>query len=929
MRRHYWATGAIAAFLVLFWSCIAPFLGGFLFVGFQSAHAASPLVKIQASSRQAPSHRVILQEQFGKSRGFQAVGNPLEPGILAYAEGRYAEAVAQFDQATSAFSQSGLILEQAQALSYLSLGQQQLGDWTAAERSVNQGLELLSRMAPSREQQITLGRTFNAQGSLYLAKGQAREALTAWQSAEAVYKQAEDETRQLGSLINQSQALQSLGFYARARRMLEDIGQRLERQSPELQLFGLGNLGNMYWRVGNLDESEKTLRKALKVAQTAKQPQQLGGLWVSLGNIEQARNNVPRSLQYYEQAVNQSSGELKFQAMLNQFQLLNRLNEQTQARELISPLNEQLQALSPSRSVLYGATNFSNTLTKLAFTNPIEQSSESDNQLRAISGVAHDVMAHRLITQDLTKGQGSKSDDVLAKIYDPESFQLASQTLTWGMETAQELGDSRAEAYARGYLGHLYELSQQWNQARQLTQRAASQAERIHAQDIGYQWQWQLARIFKAQGQLAPAEKAYQSAFDMLQSLRIDLAAAQPDLQFSFRESVEPIYREFADLLLRPVAPAKEPTPEALELARDVIEALQIAELNNFFHTACLQDQVVSVEKVDSTGAAVLYPIILPDRITLILSLPGQPLRSYSTQVSQDQVERTLGKFRLSLERPYTDPRGTKLAQEIYGWLIKPIEAELEAGDIKTLAFVLDGALRNIPMAALHDGSQYLVETYRIALTPGLQLLDPQTIQLRKKRTLLAGLTEARDKFSALPNVRDELAAIQKVVSNKILLNEDFTRATLEKTLQTSDFPVVHLATHGQFSSNAEDTFILAWDEEVNVQELSAMLQGGDRADPIELLVLSACETASGDDRAALGLAGLSVQAGARSTLASLWSLDDKSGAVFAKKFYQAMRPGNVSRAEALQTAQLELLADPDYRNPQSWASYVLVGNWL
>lgn len=926
MARRYWATGAISAVLVLLCSYITPLMGGIHGFGFHPAQAAIASSSLHSLNNQASITQVLPLGQSGERRALQAQGNPLQQGRLAYAEGRYAEAVAQFSLAQGA----GSILEQAQALSYLSLGQQKLGDWSAAEHSVDQSLALIRRLAPSREQQLTLGRSFNTQGSLYYAKGQAREAFVAWKSAEAAYQQAKDESRQLGSLINQSQALQSLGFYGRARQTLEDVHQRLDNQSTEVRCFGLQSLGNMYWRIGKLDDAEKFLRESRDLVQAANQPQQLSGLFVSLGNLEQARKHLGRSLRYYEQAAALASGELKFQATLNQFQLLHCLNQQAQAHDLIAPLNQQLQALPPSRSVLYGATNFSNTLTKLAFTKPTHQRSRGDNQLGASSrAAARTVTANSLTVHDLTKAEVSKTDDdVPGKIYDPESLQLAIQTLNWGMETAKQLGDARAETYARGYLGHLYERSLQWNKAQQLTWKAIAQAERINAIDIGYQWQWQLARILKAQDQIAPAKAAYENAFDMLQLLRSDLAAAQPDLQFSFRESIEPIYREFVDLLLRPVAPATEPSLKALTLARKVIEALQIAELNNFFHTDCLQDQLTPLEKVDAKGAAILYPIILPDRVTLILSLPQQQLRSFRVNVPQDNFEQILSQFRLSLEKPYPDPEGEQLGQQLYDWLIQPIESALKASQIKTLTFVLDGALRNIPMAALRDGDQYLIEKYSIALTPGLQLLDPKPIELKKKRTLLAGVSEALRGFPELPYVRKELAAIQEVVSHKVLLNDKFTRAALEETVQRSDFPVIHLATHGQFSSNAEETFVMAWDEEVNVHDLSSILRGRG-PDPIELLVLSACETASGDSRAALGLAGLSVQAGARSTLASLWSLDDESGAIFAEKFYKALLSGKLSRAEALKAVQLELLADPNYEKPLNWASYVLVGNWL
>lgn len=153
----------------------------------------------------------------------------------------------------------------------------------------------------------------------------------------------------------------------------------------------------------------------------------------------------------------------------------------------------------------------------------------------------------------------------------------------------------------------------------------------------------------------------------------------------------------------------------------------------------------------------------------------------------------------------------------------------------------------------------------------------------------------------------------------------------LQEQIERSAVSIVHLATHGQFSSDAQKTFILAWDKPVTVDELGTLLRTTDetRPQPIELLVLSACETAAGDDRAALGLAGVAVQAGARSTLASLWSLNDQSAARLIRQFYRELLNPDLSKTEALRQAQLTLLHDPDYRHPLYWAPYVLIGNWL
>jgi CHAT domain-containing protein len=232
----------------------------------------------------------------------------------------------------------------------------------------------------------------------------------------------------------------------------------------------------------------------------------------------------------------------------------------------------------------------------------------------------------------------------------------------------------------------------------------------------------------------------------------------------------------------------------------------------------------------------------------------------------------------------------------------------------------------------MHNGDHFLVEDYGIALTPGLQLVDPQPIQQQELSVLTAGLSEARQGFSALPNVIPEVQQIQQEISAELLLNQDFTTNAIQQLVQDSADPIVHMATHGKFSSQKDETFILTWDGQLNINQLNSLLQASElnREAPIELLVLSACQTATGDKQAALGLAGVAVRAGARSTVATLWQVNDEGTAIFMSRFYEELTDQNVSKAEALRRAQLAILEDPQFRqHPYFWAPYVLIGNWL
>jgi CHAT domain-containing protein len=161
------------------------------------------------------------------------------------------------------------------------------------------------------------------------------------------------------------------------------------------------------------------------------------------------------------------------------------------------------------------------------------------------------------------------------------------------------------------------------------------------------------------------------------------------------------------------------------------------------------------------------------------------------------------------------------------------------------------------------------------------------------------------------------------------LLNDSFTELNFNRSASQTPFRVVHLATHGQFSSKAEDTFVLTWDNRINIDELSRLLRGDSKQlRPIELLVLSACQTATGDRLATLGLAGIAVRAGARSTVASLWSVSDQATVTLMTNFYRELAKDNITKAEALRQAQISTLKNDAFSHPFFWSAFILVGNW-
>lgn len=812
-------------------------------------------------------------------------------GEALYQSGRFAEAVPVLQQAVRIYQQQGDNLAQAAALTNLSLVFEQLGSWKEASKAINTSLNLLgwdnanqklNVNNPKSELLEVLAQTLEIQSGLQLSQGQADVSLKTSQMSEQIWKRLGQQynagvTR---SRINQAQALRVSGFYRRSLNILNTVSQQLQTQPDSLEkVTTLRTLGNAQQQLGELEQSKENLKLSLEIAQRLQLPLEISLTEFSLGNTARVLGNIKDAITHYENAAKVAPTPLtKVQAQINQLSLLVENEQIAQAKTIIPTIQSQLATLPTTQAGIYARINFVRTINKI----------------------------------------GNKKD--------------IAEILANSVQQAKTIGDERAQSYALGSLAEVYEQNNQRQEAQNLTQQALFIAQKIDASDIAYRWEWQLGRLLKAQGNIEGAIAAYDTAVATLESLRTDLVAVNREVQFNFRDSVEPIYRESVELLLQEKGQRK---PD-LDKVRKRIEALQLAELDNFFREACLSNQFVVLDKVvddDNPNTAIFYPIILNNQLEVILKLPNQPLISKTSVVNHQEVEQVITQMRETIVEPDASNKFQAVSQQLYDWLIKPVEGELKNSRVNTLVFIPDGSLRNIPMSALYDGALYLVQKYAVAISPGLQLFTPKPLAQKTLNALAGGLSQPpkNEKFAPLPNVKVELKLIQQSgVSTTILLDENFKSTTLGKTINAQPFKVVHLATHGQFSSKAKDTFILAADGRIYVSELDSLLKSREqkRTEPVELLVLSACETAAGDNRAALGLAGVAIRAGARSTLASLWQIGDDSTALFISEFYHELTTGKTT-AEALRSAQLKLLSGSEYTRPLYWAPYVLVGNWL
>lgn len=723
-------------------------------------------------------------------------------------------------------------------------------------------------------------------------RGDFEQSALSWTEAAQLYERSGEKRRQSEALVYLSQANQALGRYKEAGKNLDVALSLAEKAGDRTQVASvLGALGNLYIATGPEDAALKNLTEGLRIAKELNNQDLSATILNNLGNLLTAQKKYPEAIAAYNEsaalAKSRNNRVLAGKALINAATASMQNKQYKEAKALLDNALDEIRALEPSHDKASGLITI---------------------------GLAYDDLRSRL--PDL-------KDSLLL---------LAHQTFTEAGTISDSIGDRRTSSYAWGYLGKLYEDERRYDEALQLTRRATFAAQQINAPESLYRWEWQTGRLLTKQGNIDDAIGAYRRAVRSLQSIRPELSASYGAPQTSFRETMGPLYFELVDLLLQRGQALRDPNQVAPYLieARDTVELFKAAELRDYFRDDCVDTALSKVTKLDVVAktTVIIYPILLPDRTELLIGLPTG-LKQVSVPVGMETVTQEVREFRRKLEKR-TTREYLPHAQKLYDWLIRPIEPDLAAFSIDTLIFVPDGALRTIPMAALHDGKQFLIAKYALGITPSMNLTDPRPIKREGMKVLAVGVTEAVQGFPALPNVSAELQELHTLLGSKNLVDREFLTANFEKELKEEQFSIVHVASHGEFGNDVDNTFLLTFDDKVSLDRLNQMIGVFRfRDDPLELLTLSACDTAAGDDRAALGLAGVAIKAGARSALATLWSINDEAAVDLVIDFYRELKDSSISRAVALQRAQLKLINNPRYEHPGFWSPFLMINNWL
>ena len=724
-------------------------------------------------------------------------------------------------------------------------------------------------------------------------------------------------------LLAQAQSLLNQGQYHLATDKLRLAEHKTVATKKRSEFDGL--LGLSYYQMHRYEQADALLNIALASKQGA--PTHQARWAAALADSAAQRGQKYHALQLYEQALRLAGADLKLRLSIG----LEQLSLQTPEQQLngLQSIQQQLKGLQPASEQM-------DFLVAIAIK-------------AAALGQAGQALAYHNFNQVKTSAK--------------QQPLLLAQSL---------LG-----------LAKLYESQQRFSEALQLNSEALAALQGLPSSDMLVNLWWQQGRLHRALQQNANALIAYQHAIEQLEPIRQDIPVEYHNGRSSFRDTLEPIYLGLADLLLQQ-AHQQTGTEKinTLRRARETVELIKQSEVEDFLGGRCgvHSDKGTLLEAV-AAKTAIIYPILLSDRLELLVSI-GNTIQQYTQAVGAKDLNKLVQDMIKNVRR---GNNGKAQGQRLYEQLIAPLEPWLQSQQVQTLVMIPDSTLRLLPLAALYDGKQYLVERYALASSPGLTLIKPEPLEHQKLNALLSGLSKPGDVIQhlppaflravasakgrevphqyngkvtdysevtrsvpleqllrqpefqqhlqdslSLPAVAQEIANLRQQIPNTALMNEQFTLEQFQHELTNQPYGVVHIASHGIFGKTAAASFVMAYDNiiDMNVLETLFNTERFERQ-PIELLTLNACETAQGDDRAPLGLSGVAIKTNVKSALGTLWSVNDEASYRIMSAFYQGLGQQKMTKVNALQQAQLALLHNPNFQAPLFWSPFILVGNWL
>lgn len=739
-------------------------------------------------------------------------------------------------------------------------------------------------------------------------------------------------------LRQQGQVTESIARLQRALLLAQDENQRMR---------AAGELGTAYLQARQLDRAEAPLRQALSIAQG----EQRAGFELALGNLAILRKDTASAAHHYLRSEQFAATDVlnRNSAALNRVRLGTTPEKLVRLAAIYAELDQFAVRLpgAGSTSVQVLGSLFLNLGDQAASLGPpaLPLAWRSLDRARTMSAAEPGSRLHL------------EALDALAQLYEGQGRTSEALSLT-----RQALAQLRANL--QNPPGELL-----------------------------IALEWRLARNYAAMGDAARSLSAYERAAVQIERIRQDIPIDYDDGQSSFSATFEPVYLGLVDGLLKQADQAPQTQHNSLlRRARDALELIKQTELQDYLGDRCVVDAVKGGSAtVILPGTAVIYPVIFADRIELLVET-SQGMTRYTTRVARAAVQSTATALSSELRSPQGIylPQARQLydwlIRPIEGLLASAsIDTLIVVPDTttRTLPFgaLHDGTRFAIekyaiatatglsmtntnvpaarPMTALIAGASTfgsVIEKYSatrlasVSTGPAVKTAPSSAGQAsRSMRSMgLPGATGSRNLEAqstvpqraerlealraalALPGVAREIQALQTILPGTRLVDAGFTVDAFRQAAKDDRYGVVHVASHGVFGGNAESSYILAFDDLLTLDGLQNVLKGEQfQRAPIEILSLSACETAAGNERAPLGISGAAMKARAKSVLGTLWPVDDEAAVTVMTRFYTGIAQMGETKARSLQQSQVHLIRNPQLAHPFFWAPFSLIGNWL
>ena len=735
-------------------------------------------------------------------------------------------------------------------------------------------------------------------GAQFWQRGQIKKAIAAWSKEVEVYQNRQLPEKEIEATLRIAQGYTAIGQVDWAIFKLEQISTLAQNPTEKARINE--QLGNAYSRKGELDKAIAYYQKSLDSRESLSTLNNLTRLWSKQALRSQLKANSSRegaeTEKYLAEVESNSVKRLKY-------------------LEKAMAVAEREESSSSIRTLIEWSKHFQ--LSK-------EQLERGTKILNSLPTSRKKVF----LTINWAKIDSSQTDYWLSN----------------ALELAQNIGDERGKSYIWLEKGLRAKSRGNRSIATQNARKAIALARKTGTADSLYRAHWLAARIGLLKGQTGTARENYRQAIVAFRTYWTQSSAISVEKRLDFSMEIEPLFREALSVFLEEENPSEAMLRESLA----IFEQLRLVQLQQFFGDNCFtieEKDTDTVEVLADKKAVLFTSIMLEESTHFILQLPDGSIQHKKQDIGKKELEALVTDFYSELSsglswqiRPF--------GQKLYEIMLRSFEGTMGKTSPSAVIFVHDGVLRNIPMAALYDGRKYLAQKWASVSSLGLNFVsqteqgnlgtDAEESQSSATDNSVAafGLGVEVDGWSPLEKVAQEISTVTSLIEGNEFLDEDFTADRFAEQLARREYKKIHLATHGYFGGVAENSFLLTYDRPLFADELEKSL-----IPEINLLVLSACETAVGSDRSALGLAGLALRNGVDSVVGTYWLVEDAAQLEMMADFYSQIRASvlkgdssqhpsrsNLELAIALQKIQLEQIERDE--NPSKWAALSLLENF-